>query len=99
MLGIIGLLFGIYQIQALNDKSEFEADSDLRASSSLDLSLLRFTAFFAYLYICFTIITGAFNAHFHNFPNGLHIVNGVTEAIQITLQIVFIYDLQHKVSQ
>lgn len=97
MLGIIGLLFGIYQIQALNDKSEFEADSDLRASSSLDLSLLRFTAFFAYLYICFTIITGAFNAHFHNFPNGLHIVNGVTEAIQITLQIVFIYDLQHKI--
>ncbi len=49
---------------------------------------LRFTAFFAYIYLSFTVITGAFNHHVEDFPNALHIVNGVAEAAQITLQVV-----------
>eukprot|EP00095_Tigriopus_kingsejongensis_P008824 maker-scaffold280_size224562-snap-gene-0.12 protein:Tk08824 transcript:maker-scaffold280_size224562-snap-gene-0.12-mRNA-1 annotation:"conserved hypothetical protein" len=96
-LGIVALVIGVIQIQNLDDNRQFETDSSERESSSLDLSLLRFTAFFSYLYICFTIITGAFNGHHHNFPNGLHILNGITEAIQISMQIVFIFDLKQKI--
>lgn len=59
--------------------------------------LYRFTAFFAYMYLSFTVITGAFNHHVENFPNALHIVNGVVEAAQITMQIVFVIELKSKV--
>ncbi len=47
----------------------------------------RFTAFFAFLYLSFTVITGSFNHHVEGFPNALHVVNGVAEAVQITLQV------------
>ena len=43
------------------------------------------------------IIPGAFNNHLPEFPNELHIINGVVEAIQITLQIIFIVNLKQKV--
>ena len=72
--------------------------------SIVELSLdffhhFRFTSFFAYLYLTFTIITGIFNHHADNFPNELHVLNGVVEATQMTLQIVFIMDLKTKVGK
>lgn len=83
-----------------------EEDEEERASSSLDLGLLRMTSFFAYLYLVFTVITGACHDHemhdhesFQNFPSGLHVANGVVEAAQITLQIIFIVELKSKVNK
>jgi hypothetical protein len=45
----------------------------------------------------FTIITGSFNNHIVDFPNELHIVNGVISILQISLQITFIRNLKQKV--
>ena len=62
------------------------------------MKLLRFTSVFAFLYMIFTIITGAFNTNVMNFPDELHIVNGVVSIVQICLQIAFISNLKHKVT-
>ncbi len=43
------------------------------------------------------MITGTFNHHVENFPNALHIVNGIVEAVQITMQIAFIIDLKRRI--
>ena len=49
------------------------------------------------MYLTFTVVTGAFNHDVAGFPNGLHVINGVVEAAQITAQIVFILELKEKV--
>ena len=63
----------------------------------LDMTLLRFTSVFSFLYMIFTIITGAFNNNVENFPNELNIINGSVAIVQISMQIAFIYNLKHKV--
>ncbi len=99
--GIVGVMIGLYQIQQLSLKEDDEAPSAsaAAATSDLDLSLIRFSVFFTFLYLVFTIITGVFNGDVRDFdfPNELHVVNGVVEMIQITLQIIFIIDLKQKV--
>jgi hypothetical protein len=53
------------------------------------VKLLRLTAIFSYIYMIFTIITGAFNddsADTPDFPGELHIVEGVVAILQVTLQ-------------
>lgn len=93
--GIISLFIGIWQIQNLDDQELADrTESEMR---NLDISLLRFTSFFAYLYHAFTIITGVFNANVKNFPNRIHNINGIVATIQITLQIIFVFDLRRKV--
>jgi hypothetical protein len=62
-----------------------------------DMKLLRFSSVFAMTYMVFTIITGSFNNHIVDFPNELHIVNGVISILQISLQITFIRNLKQKV--
>ncbi len=64
----------------------------------LDMSLLRFTSVFSFLYMIFTIITGTFNSNLENFPNELNIVNGCVAIIQTCMQISFIYNLKNKVT-
>ncbi len=61
------------------------------------MKLLRFTSIFAFMYMLFTIITGSFNTNLADFPDELHVVNGVISIIQISLQIAFIHNLKHKV--
>eukprot|EP00095_Tigriopus_kingsejongensis_P008828 maker-scaffold280_size224562-snap-gene-0.11 protein:Tk08828 transcript:maker-scaffold280_size224562-snap-gene-0.11-mRNA-1 annotation:"protein otpl-8" len=91
---IFTLSVGIWQIQYLDDvENHDKAEAENR---NLDTALLRFTSFFAYLYQCFTIITGIFNANVDGFPVQLHDVNAVISTIQITLQLVFILDLRWK---
>lgn len=58
--------------------------------------LLRFTSFFSFMYMIFTIITGAFNHHINDFPNELHIINGVCDLVQVVLQLCFIHSLKQK---
>ncbi|TRY78409.1 hypothetical protein TCAL_07847 [Tigriopus californicus] len=92
--GILALVIGIWQIQFLEDIENIDkAEAENR---NLDTALLRFTSFFAYLYQCFTIITGIFNANANGFPVQLHDLNAIIAAIQITLQLVFIFDLRWK---
>jgi hypothetical protein len=49
----------------------------------LDMTLLRFTSVFSFLYMIFTIITGAFNNNVVDFPNELNIVSGSVAILQI----------------
>ena len=95
-LGIVGLIIGIAETQQLNfrdpDRMHITIEMDL------DMTLLRFTSIFSFLYMIFTIITGAFNNNVEDFPNELNIVNGVVAITQIILQISFIYNLKNKVN-
>ena len=89
MLGIVGLT---QQLNYRNpDKTHMNLDMDL------DMTLLRLTSIFSFLYMIFTIISGAFNNHVVDYPNELNIVNGTVAIIQICMQISFIYNLKNKV--
>ena len=80
-------------MQHLENKDTEESD----ISNDLDMFLLRFTSFFSFMYMIFTIITGAFNQHVDDFTNELHIINGVCDLTQVFLQICFIHSLKQKV--
>ena len=49
------------------------------------------------MYMIFTIITGAFNRDVSDYPNELHVVNGVFDLTQVFLQLCFIHSLKQKV--
>ena len=87
------LIIGLAEMQHLENKDTEESD----ISNDLDMFLLRFTSFFSFMYMIFTIITGAFNQHVDDFPNELHIINGVCDLTQVFLQICFIHSLKQKV--
>ena len=93
--GIIALVIGIAEIQQLNfrhpDRNHINTEMDL------DMTLLRFTSVFSFLYMIFTIITGTFNSHLENYPNELNIINGCVAIVQICMQISFIYNLKNRV--
>ena len=95
MLGIIGLVIGIEETQQLNFRDP--ARTHINIEMDMDMSLLRFTSVFSFLYMIFTIITGTFNSNLENFPNELNIVNGCVAITQICMQISFIYNLKNKV--
>ena len=95
MLGIIGLVIGIAETQQLNFRDP--ARTHINIEMDMDMSLLRFTSVFSFLYMIFTIITGTFNSNLENFPNELNIVNGCVAITQICMQISFIYNLKNKV--
>ena len=67
------------------------------AEYDLDGTLLRFSSVFILLYNIFTVITGSFAESKVDFPSELHIINGVVEISQATLQIVFLETLKSKV--
>merc|ERR1712223_274786 len=92
LVGILALIIGIAEMQHLENKDTDESD----ISNDLDMFLLRFTSFFSFMYMIFTIITGAFNQHVDDFPNELHIINGVCDLTQVFLQICFIHSLKQK---
>lgn len=94
LIGIIALFIGIAELHHLEHKQVSKSDM-----YDLDMFLLRFTSFFAFMYMIFTIITGAFNHNRENFPNELHVINGVCDLIQIIMQLCFIVSLKQKVSQ
>ena len=92
IVGIVALVIGIAELHHLDNKTE----DDEPGSYDLDMFLLRFTSFFSFMYMIFTIITGAFNHHVENFPNELHIINGVCDLVQVVLQLCFIQSLKQK---
>ena len=92
MVGIIALIIGIAELHHLETRSDSE-----ESYWDLDLFLLRFTSFFSFLYMIFTMITGAFNHNIEGFPNELHIINGLCDLLQIILQLCFIQSLKQKV--
>jgi len=91
LVGIIALIIGIAELHHLETRED-SADGYW----DLDLFLLRFTSFFSFLYMLFTMITGAFNHHIEDFPNELHIINGLCDLLQIILQLCFIQSLKQK---
>lgn len=93
LVGIIALIIGIAELHHLETRED-SADGYW----DLDLFLLRFTSFFSFLYMLFTMITGAFNHHIQDFPNELHIINGLCDLLQIILQLCFIQSLKQKVT-
>ncbi|CAM6055213.1 unnamed protein product [Sphagnum tenellum] len=95
MIGITGVVMGFGQIQRLPSNPDFGLQ--LKAGDLLDMGLLRFTAFFSYLYHNFTVISGALGEQHAGFPSALHVINGVVEVAQITTQIIFIMELKKKV--
>ena len=82
LIGIIVLVIGIAELNHLKTKQENLNTSDL------DMLLLKFTSFFSFVYMTFTIITGCFCSHVKDFPNEVHLINGVCEMFQIFLQLV-----------
>ncbi len=50
------------------------------------MTLLRFTSIFTFLYMIFTIITGAFDKNVKNLQ-ALNVAYGVMSVLQITLQV------------
>ena len=68
-IGILALIIGIAEIQQLKPLLEEEVDAE--EGYDLDTVLLRFTSFFSFIYMIFTIITGAFNTDVDDFPNEL----------------------------
>ncbi len=94
VVGIIALIIGIAETQQLNFRNPNK--NHINIEMDLDMLLLRFTAIFSFLYMLFTIITGNFNKEVKRF-RALNIINGVVSILQITLQIVFIYNLKNRV--
>eukprot|EP00092_Neocalanus_flemingeri_P015108 GFUD01016321.1.p1 GENE.GFUD01016321.1~~GFUD01016321.1.p1 ORF type:complete len:518 (+),score=114.00 GFUD01016321.1:44-1597(+) len=88
--GIIATLIAIVQIQKLVDKTESE-------DTSVDAFLLNLGGSLSYVYMCFTITVGVFTTDIKDVPGGLHIINGFVDIVQVTLQIVLIKLLLHKV--
>jgi hypothetical protein len=82
-LGIISLTIGIAETQQLDfrdpDKTHINIEMDL------DMTLLRFTSIFSFLYMIFTIITGAFNNNVPEYPNELNIISGSVSIIQVSI--------------
>jgi len=96
-VGVAACLIGIARIQKLDDNKDEEDDE----SFDLDEALLRFGSVFSFLYAIFTIITGSFSDHIEgqvnsDFPQQLHVLNGIMEILQIVLQIIFIHNLKEK---
>ena len=92
------LLPAILQVLSLKDsKSARENPGHL----DLDLALLRFSSLFAFLYLCLTVVTGAFfdgdAGAESDFPGELHVANGAVEAAQAVLQMAFFMELKNKV--
>ncbi len=98
-VGVLVLLPAILQVLSLEDgKSARENPGHL----DLDLALLRFSSLFAFLYLCLTVVTGAFfdgdaAGAASDFPGELHVANGAVEAAQAVLQMAFFMELKNKV--
>ncbi len=98
-VGVLVLLPAILQVLSLeDDKSARKNPGHL----DLDLALLRFSSLFAFLYLCLTVVTGAFfdggdAGAASDFPGELHVANGAVEAAQAVLQMAFFMELKNKV--
>ena len=82
-----------YSLIILQEEESVENGYDL------DGTLLRFSSVFILLYNIFTIITGAFSETKIDFPNEVHILNGVVEIVQVVMQIIFLNSLKQNVSR
>jgi hypothetical protein len=94
-LGIVALIIGIAEIQQLSFRDLTRRH--ITIEMDLDMTLLRFTSIFTFLYMIFTTITGTFNKNVKNFQ-ALNVAYGVMSVTQITLQIAYIYNLKNRVS-
>ena len=95
LVGIIALVIGIAELHHLEARPDLDSESCI---PDLDMFLLRFTSFFSFMYMIFTIITGVFNHDLADFPNELHVINGVCDLLQVILQLCFIHSLKQKVN-
>lgn len=89
--GLMAVFIGISQLEKLQERKEPE-------DASVDLLLLNLSATFIYIYMCFTITVGVFTVEDASVPSSLHVVNGIIDICQVTLQIVFINLILRKVT-
>ena len=82
-LGIISLTIGIAETQQLDFRDPEK--THINVEMDLDMTLLRFTSIFSFLYMIFTIITGAFNNNVPEYPNELNIISGSVSIIQVSI--------------
>jgi hypothetical protein len=95
MFGIVGLIVGLIKTRQL---IFLEPGKKLNTvEMDMDLTLLKLTSFFYFLYMIFTIITGIFKEHEAEFPDRLIVLYGCVGILQICLQIAFIQNLKQKV--
>jgi len=88
--GILATVIAVVQIQKLVEKTDPE-------ETSVDVFLLNLGGTFSYVYMCFTITVGVFTTDLEDVPGSLHIINGVVDIVQVTMQIVLINLLLKKV--
>lgn len=94
LCGVAAVVYGVWLLR--HDNGHCKEGGPQGENDQLDMVLLYFTGFFSYLYMIFTIITGAFHAFLADFAGHMHIVNGVLQISQIALQTVYIKCLKHK---
>ena len=95
LIGILALIIGIAETQQLDFRNPDH--KHITVELDLDMTLLRSTSVFVFLYMMFTIITAVFSTnitHFHT----ISIVSGIAAIMQIAMQIAFIYNLKYRVS-
>lgn len=94
LFGIVGLIVGLIKTRQL---IFLEPGKKLNTvEMDMDLTLLKLTSFFYFLYMIFTIITGTFKEHETEFPDRLIVIYGCVGILQICLQIAFIQNLKQK---
>jgi len=89
LFGIIVAIPAILKIQKLPNKTEIE-------ETGMDRFLLILGGTFCYLYMSATVPVGVIMVN-DKVPGTLHIMNGIFDILQVTIQIVFITTLLKKV--
>ena len=89
LFGIIVAIPAILKIQKLPNKTEIE-------ETGVDRFLLILGGTFCYLYMSATVPVGVIMVN-DKVPGTLHIMNGIFDILQVTIQIVFITTLLKKV--
>ena len=95
LIAVVALIIGIAETQQLDFRNP--EHRHISIEMDLDMTLLRFTSIFVFLYMIFTVITAVFSenmTHFHT----ISIVSGISTILEITMQIAFIYNLKFRVS-
>ena len=91
VLGILAMIFALAESQQLDFRDPGKAH--IGFEGDLDMSLLRFSSLFTFLYMIFIVITGVFSAK-KRYYKALNITYGVVSMVQVVLQIALIYNLK-----
>ena len=95
VMGIVAMIFALAESQQLDFRDPGKVQIEMEGD--LDMTLLRFTSVFTFLYMIFIVITGSFSDKYQHYK-ALNVTYGVVSMIQVVLQVALIYNLKNRVS-